>query len=141
MFVCLLFCFVLICFFGGGNRVSLYIPGCPGTHSVDQAGLKLRNPPASASRVLGLKACATTTRHLHAFLYPFSIHRCVSSCLSPLVTSTFTFPLLGDVGAQGWGGVVPHAVVGRDRYPKRGCPVPFTSNCCHSLAPGKMLKR
>jgi hypothetical protein len=23
--------------------------GCPGTHSVDQAGLELRNPPASAS--------------------------------------------------------------------------------------------
>jgi hypothetical protein len=27
---------------------------------VDQAGLELRNPPASASPVLGLKACATT---------------------------------------------------------------------------------
>jgi hypothetical protein len=40
--------------------VSLCSPGCPGTHSVDQAGLELRNPPASASRVLGLKACATT---------------------------------------------------------------------------------
>jgi hypothetical protein len=39
--------------------VSLYSPGCPGTHSVDQAGLELRNPPASASRVLRLKACAT----------------------------------------------------------------------------------
>ncbi|GAB1293072.1 Predicted gene 45861 [Apodemus speciosus] len=35
-------------------------PGCPGTHSVDQAGLELRNPPTSASQVLGLKACATT---------------------------------------------------------------------------------
>jgi hypothetical protein len=35
-------------------------PGCPGTHFVDQAGLKLRNLPASASRVLGLKAFATT---------------------------------------------------------------------------------
>jgi hypothetical protein len=42
------------------NRVSLYNPGCPGTHFVDQAGLELKNPPASASRVLGLKACATT---------------------------------------------------------------------------------
>jgi hypothetical protein len=42
------------------DRVSLYSPGCPGTHSVDQAGLELRNPPASASRVLGLKACTTT---------------------------------------------------------------------------------
>jgi hypothetical protein len=42
------------------DRVSLYSPRCPGTHSVDQAGLELRNPPASASRVLGLKACTTT---------------------------------------------------------------------------------
>jgi hypothetical protein len=41
------------------DRVSLCSPGCPGAHSVDQAGLELRNPPASASRVLGLKACAT----------------------------------------------------------------------------------
>jgi len=42
------------------DRVSLYSPGCPGAHFVDQAGLELRNPPASASRVLGLKAFATT---------------------------------------------------------------------------------
>jgi hypothetical protein len=42
------------------DRVSLYSPGCPGTHSVDQAGLQLRNLPASASQVLGLKACTTT---------------------------------------------------------------------------------
>jgi hypothetical protein len=27
-----------------------------------QAGLELRNPPASASQVLGLKACATAAR-------------------------------------------------------------------------------
>jgi hypothetical protein len=53
LFVCLFVCFVLF-----RDRVSLYSPGCPGTHSVDQAGLELRNPPASASQVLGLKACA-----------------------------------------------------------------------------------
>jgi hypothetical protein len=53
-----LFCFVLVLVFQ--DRVSLCSPGCPGTHSVDQAGLELRNLPASASRVLGLKACATT---------------------------------------------------------------------------------
>ena len=35
-------------------------PGCPGTHYVDQAGLKLRDLPASASGVLGLKVCTTT---------------------------------------------------------------------------------
>jgi hypothetical protein len=51
--------FVLFLFFR--DRVSLYSPGCPGTHFVDQAGFELRNLPASASasRVLGLKACAT----------------------------------------------------------------------------------
>jgi hypothetical protein len=42
------------------DRVSLCSPGCPRTHFVDQAGLELRNLPASAYRVLGLKACTTT---------------------------------------------------------------------------------
>jgi hypothetical protein len=55
-----MFCFCLFCFVLFQDRVSLYSPGCPGTHFVDQAGLELRNPPASASRVLGLKVCATT---------------------------------------------------------------------------------
>jgi hypothetical protein len=43
--------------FGGvlETRFLCCSPGCPGTHSVDQAGLELRNPPASAFRVLGLK--------------------------------------------------------------------------------------
>jgi hypothetical protein len=50
LFVCLVF----------WDRVSLCSPGCPGTHSTDQAGFELRNLPASASRVLGSKACATT---------------------------------------------------------------------------------
>jgi hypothetical protein len=39
--------------------------GCPGTHSVDQTGLELRNSPASASQVLGLKARATTPGHIN----------------------------------------------------------------------------
>jgi hypothetical protein len=34
LFVCL-----FVCLFP--DRVSLYSPGCPGTHSVDQAGLEL----------------------------------------------------------------------------------------------------
>jgi hypothetical protein len=49
------------------DRVSLYSPGCPGTHCVDQSGLELRNPPASAFLVLGLKACATTAQLLVLF--------------------------------------------------------------------------
>ncbi|GAB1302002.1 Lysine-specific demethylase 2A [Apodemus speciosus] len=47
--------------------VSLCSSSCPGTHSVDQAGLELRNPPASASQVLGLKACTTTPGFLFLF--------------------------------------------------------------------------
>jgi hypothetical protein len=50
--VVVVFCFVFVF----RDRVSLYSPGCPGTHFVDQAGLELRNLPASASLVLGLKA-------------------------------------------------------------------------------------
>ena len=49
------FCFVkgffFLCF---QDRVSLYSHGCPGTHSVDQAGLELRNSPASASQSAGI---------------------------------------------------------------------------------------
>jgi hypothetical protein len=64
LFCFVLFCFVLFCFVlffrQGSDRVSLCSPGCPGTHSVEQAGLELRNLPASASQGLGLKACATT---------------------------------------------------------------------------------
>ncbi|GAB1301949.1 Ppfia1 protein [Apodemus speciosus] len=41
------------------SKVSLYSPGCPGTHSVDQAGLELRDPPASASPSAGI----TGVRH------------------------------------------------------------------------------
>ena len=51
------------------DRVSLRSPGCPGTHFVDQAGLELRNLLASASQVLGLKACATTPAAIQQALF------------------------------------------------------------------------
>jgi hypothetical protein len=43
------FCFVFVFVFVFRDRVSLYSPGCPGTHFVDQASLELRNLPSSAS--------------------------------------------------------------------------------------------
>jgi hypothetical protein len=58
-FVVFCFCFLFMFF---QARVSLCRSGCPGSYSVDQAGLELRNLPAFASQVLGLKECATTTR-------------------------------------------------------------------------------
>jgi hypothetical protein len=56
---------VVVVFVVFQDRVSLCSPGCPGTHSVDQPGLELKNPPAFASQVLGLKACATMPSHIH----------------------------------------------------------------------------
>ncbi|GAB1286911.1 Dynein axonemal assembly factor 9 [Apodemus speciosus] len=48
--------------------VVLQGPGCPGTHSVDQAGLELRDPPASASPSAGIKGvrhhCPATSQGL-----------------------------------------------------------------------------
>jgi hypothetical protein len=60
-----LFCFVFVvvvlfvCLFL--ITVSLYSPGYPGTHFVEQASLGLRNTHVSASQVQGLKECITTT--------------------------------------------------------------------------------
>jgi hypothetical protein len=48
--------------------VCVCSPGCPGTHSVDQAGLELRNSPASVSQVLRLKARATTAGQIKSSL-------------------------------------------------------------------------
>jgi hypothetical protein len=78
-FVCLFVCLLVFL-----DRVSLYSPSCPGTHFVDQAGLELRNPPASASQVLGLKVCATT-----AWLIPIFL---CSPVTSQIIISLISFP-------------------------------------------------
>jgi hypothetical protein len=55
LFVCL-----FVCFLRQGFSVKPWLSW----NFVDQAGLKLRSLPASASQVLGLKACSTTPRQL-----------------------------------------------------------------------------
>jgi hypothetical protein len=50
-------CVFLVCFFKTWFPCSA--SGYPRTHSVDEAGLELRDSPVSASQVLGLKGCAT----------------------------------------------------------------------------------
>jgi hypothetical protein len=65
------------------DGVSLCSPGCPGTHFVDQAGLELRNPPASASLVLGLKVYATTPGSIRSFILKFNI--------IPIKTKVYTY--------------------------------------------------
>ena len=53
----------------------MYSPGCPGTHSVDQPGLELRD--LSLIPMLGLKLYATTAQQCNGFLmlnsYLFSL--------------------------------------------------------------------
>jgi hypothetical protein len=68
-----MFCFALF-----EDRVPLCSPGCPGSHSVDQAGLEFGDPPASASQVLGLKGCVTTTWLFFFFLGIFLIYHLAS---------------------------------------------------------------
>jgi hypothetical protein len=61
----LLFYFILF-YFIFQDRVSLCSPGCPGTDFVDQAGLELRNLPASAS-CAGIKGVRHHARVLLLF--------------------------------------------------------------------------
>jgi hypothetical protein len=77
MLVFFFFCLFVFVFSRQGFSDSL---GCPGTHFVDQAGLELRNPPVSASQVLGLKACTTTAQLKNVFvtsIYCVSVWACV----------------------------------------------------------------
>jgi hypothetical protein len=62
------------------DMVFLYSPGCPGTHSVDQTNLKLRNPPAFASQGLGLKKVCATTARQPLWLYWNKFSLCCPAC-------------------------------------------------------------
>jgi hypothetical protein len=46
-------------YFTNWDRVSLRNYGCPRTHYIDEAGLRLRDPPSPSSQILEVKACAT----------------------------------------------------------------------------------
>ena len=77
-----LFIFFLSCIFFW-DRFSLCSSGCPGTHSVDQADLRLRD-----SQLLGLKMCTTMT-DLFSFLekgylyyFQLCVYMCVGMCVS-----------------------------------------------------------
>jgi hypothetical protein len=94
------------------DRVSQYNPGCPGTHSVDQAGLELRNLPASAFQVLGLKACATTTwqmwfeagSHRHLIHFPLRLLTSPASRITLLPAVLYTHPSLWNCVQS----IIPH---------------------------------
>ena len=65
-----------------GDSVSLCNrPGCPGTCSVDQVGLELRDLPSSASQVRGLRECSTTPS---LFFILFLVLRQKSSAVAQL---------------------------------------------------------
>jgi hypothetical protein len=96
------FFFLFVCLFVFRDRVSLYSPGCPGTHCVDQAGLKLLNPPASASQVLGLKVCATAARPVPTFMT--IVYMSPAGVLGQLMKETLQdeFQAAGKQPLKGW---------------------------------------
>ena len=72
LFVCLF----VFSFFFLQDRVSLCSPGCPRTHSVDQAGLKLTEIPLSPPPECGDERCAPPPLDdLVLFLFSFYLLR------------------------------------------------------------------
>ena len=64
------FLFFSFLFFSGfQDSVSLYDPGYPGTGSVDQASLKLRDLPASAFQMAGIKGMCHHCPAIWMFLW------------------------------------------------------------------------
>lgn len=81
---CLLF--ILLVF---RDKVSLSGDGYRGTLSLDQVGLKLRDPPASAYQVLGFKACATMpSDFLFVCLFVFLNECCIQLSFPHLTRSS-----------------------------------------------------
>jgi hypothetical protein len=68
-----LFCFVLLFW----EIIFLCSPGCPGTHSVGQVGLKVREPLLYLPSV-GIKGnvLPTTSQHILQVLHLLSLHFC-----------------------------------------------------------------
>jgi hypothetical protein len=89
LFLFFFFCFLFLFFQDG---VSLCSHGCPGTHSVDQAGHELRNPPASASQVLGLKAGTTTARLQCFFLMKYVVEKPIPGVIDNVEVLCFLRP-------------------------------------------------
>ena len=89
MCLCVCVC-VCVCMCVFRDRVSLCIPGCPGNHSVYQAGLELTDPPTSASWMQGSKVYATTVQ----LQIPSVKGKNTPNCGVVLWAKSVTFPVL-----------------------------------------------
>jgi hypothetical protein len=69
------FACLFVFFLGFPDRIFLCILGCPGIQSAGQADLELRDPPASASQVLGLKTINVPCC-LHVLKYTAITNKC-----------------------------------------------------------------
>jgi hypothetical protein len=54
LFVCFVLFFVFFVLFFLQDSVSLYSPGCPGTHSVDQANSEIQLPRLPSAEIKGV---------------------------------------------------------------------------------------
>ena len=68
------------------DRVSLCRPGCPGTHSIDKAGLELRDLPSSFSPSTGIKGVCHY--HLAGKMWLSRQSDCLT-CTKPWVLSQY----------------------------------------------------
>jgi hypothetical protein len=93
--------FVVVVFW---QKVSLDSPGCPVNHSVDHAGLELRNSPASASQVLGLKECTITAWPQARFICLFKVNIWYGS---PQFTRDPRNVIFGCIRGKKWTGQLP----------------------------------
>jgi hypothetical protein len=78
----------------------LYSLRCPGNHFVDQAALELRNPPASASQVLGLTVCATTVLALKGNHIPIISYFHFSSSSQSRETLIYLHSMFSPIGSS-----------------------------------------
>jgi hypothetical protein len=64
--------FGLVWFLSFQNRVSLFNPSCPGTHSIDQTGLKLTETYLPLSPSAGINGMLKPEFSKHVFLFPYN---------------------------------------------------------------------
>lgn len=93
-------------------------PGCPGTYAIVQAGLEPRDPPASSSQILGLKAYTTMPPKLLNHIIRDSWHWLYSwpelsvsvNCVKRNWQSS-GIPILHGMGGTGWAEVKRAVIV------------------------------
>ena len=107
-------------------------PGCPGTCSADQAGLKLRDSPACASQVLGLIKSVSQPPGLYLLHVCAHARVCVCVCVCTRMQAYYgTCVDIREPLAIVSSHLLPHGLV--QRIPQQQMPLPTESSCWPSF--------